>query len=661
MSTDAHLFQVIIDSLPIHLYWTDKQLRLQGCNALQAKNFGMSVEDALGKTMYDFAKLFGWPQEFVDGINKVHLTVMNTLQHHETEYQVVMLDGIEHTFLNYNYPLVVNGVAEGIVGISLDITELKKAQKELEDQKKLSDIANQVKDEFIENMRHDIRTPLSGIVGNADFLTRIIKDPNIHKYTVDLAKSANALLDFLNDVLEAINLTSDRDRALLERKFSLFDKANHVYLLNLAKCQEKNIELVFDYDKKIPQYLIGDPKRLHRIILELVSNAITFTNKGFVKLKTQLEKEFSDKVIIKIIVEDSGVGIPEESKDLVYFKFKRMTPSYEGKYKGIGMGLTLAKQFITELGGEIHFESSSEGTCFQCILPFKLPLIQDNFGVDKENYKDKVQYREELPQLSMPEPSQSIADLNILLVEDQAIAARIAKSLLNYLNATVDIAENGHQAVEMWEKGNYDLIFMDIGLPDKNGCEVTKEIRAKEKPLNKKTPIIALTAHVDGKSKQTCIDSGMEAVLSKPLTLNAAKDILKAIVPGKFTFTEEDDANAEEEITEDDKEKVIDLEKGSSIMKGDTRLAREMIDMLKTSLEEELPIIKEAYQNQDQVVFAKMIHKVKGGLFYCGVPRLTKVCVALDESIKDKNKTLMETLYKKFIREAELVLAEKNY
>jgi two-component system, OmpR family, aerobic respiration control sensor histidine kinase ArcB len=325
---------------------------------------------------------------------------------------------------------------------------------------------------------------------------------------------------------------------LVRKKFDLKEKLLHIIHLNQSKAHQKHLELTLEYDEDIPHYLIGDPTRMQRLVLELVTNALNFTDHGHVKISTQLAKRHKKHIVTKISVADTGVGISANKQQDVFTRFKRLTPSYEGIYQGAGLGLALVKQFIDDLEGEIYLESEPEkGSVFTCVVPLKEALLDEQFGADKIQIARATTELSSSKMKSVPIMAQVNSDemglIHILLVEDQVIAAKVTQSLLMGLDCCVDIAPDGKSALQYVKNNDYHLIFMDIGLPDMSGNEVTKQIRAWEILHDKHTPIIALTAHIDTENKESCLKAGMEAVLSKPLSKTTTLDILNALIPSR--------------------------------------------------------------------------------------------------------------------------------
>jgi PAS domain S-box-containing protein len=305
-------------------------------------------------------------------------------RYHEN-YRVVRPDGEVRWIIDRGFPIYSSdGKCCGVTGVAVDITKDKLIEI-LHKEKEKAEAADKIKTAFLENMRHDIRTPLAGITGFAETIKDETTEPKIKEYAANLVTSSNALSSLLDSVLEATNVGSG-EIPLLKKKFSLQEELDGVIQLNQAKAHQKNLELLFDYDPAIPKHLIGDPTRLHRIALELVTNALNFTEKGHVRLSAQLAKGNKEDAIVKIVVEDTGIGIEPAKQQELYVRFKRFAPSYEGISKGFGLGLYVTKQFIDDLLGELYVESQvGVGSKFTAIIKLKKPLLGEllnNEGAD---------------------------------------------------------------------------------------------------------------------------------------------------------------------------------------------------------------------------------------------------------------------------------------
>lgn len=661
----------IIACMPNNVYWLDKNCVLLGGNDNLAKMFGLkSQSELVGLTYEQMSKLANWTEGQGEAFKQAEIDVMTMgIPRFNVEEPPVIVDGKTRYYISSKVPLY-NTKREiiGVIGISTDITDRKQFEIALKEAKEKAEAANKAKTEFLENMRHDIRTPLIGITGFANIIGDEVKDPKIKEYTDNLTASSNALLDLMNEILEIIKVNSG-EVPFLKKKFDLKKRLNDVIQLNQAKAYQKNINLIFNYDDKIPVYVVGDPTRIHRIVLELIANALNFTDTGSVKLTTQLSQTKGRELIIKIIIEDTGIGIAQEQHQEIFQQFKRLTPSYEGIHKGTGLGLAIVKQFLDELDGEIYVESKlGAGTKFTCVLPLKEALLSEEYGSDDVISPTTTKLYNATPKPTNVENATNDKALptssKVLVVEDQTIASIVVKNLLYNLGCEVDIASNGKTAIQLAHENSYDLIFMDIGLSDTSGYEVVRRIRLCELSKGTHVPIIALTAHVDEENKQRCLEVGMNAVLSKPLVKEKAEDILNAFIPYR---KQQEQAKNTEPLLETDHLKlegmVIDFEKAKKQL-GEERIAHELLHLFVTSLPEEVEKLKTAHQNKDWDAMKAVAHKLIGGSSYCGTTRLQIVCTKLETAIRINKADLLDSLYKQLcteIKAVEEAVKIKNY
>ena len=444
----------------------------------------------------------------------------------------------------------------GILGVYIDITERKKQEDLLKQSLEQVKQASQSKSAFIANMSHDLRTPLTGIMGmiqdmmsTADQASLSLHErqpteaPDLLKnmiHTVQrdsqlLMGSADELLQLCNEILEVARLESGKLDEHID-SFSLHALIAHNLDLLQPAARHKKLELSYDIAQEVPAYLSNRRIYLDRVLLNLISNALKFTEAGVVKVsalvldKSAKDYQVGDRVTIQILVEDTGIGIPQGQFNTIFEHFSRLTPAYEGIYKGAGLGLYTVKRYVEAMQGSIAVESKmGEGTCFKVTLPCTVSDHADQVSIcsTKTLQSGDVNALLEQPKSG----STQVAKASILLVEDNAIAAYAVAQALGILNCEVDTAENGAKAVEMAEVGAYDLIFMDVGLPDFSGIEATKKIRALTDPQKSQVPIIELSGHADNSEmRQEALDAGMQEVMSKPAQAPVLKAILKKYV-----------------------------------------------------------------------------------------------------------------------------------
>lgn len=299
------------------------------------------------------------------------------------EYRIIKPNGEIRWIKDTSFSICENNELIAFAGIAQDVTENKKKEKELIEAKEQAEAASIAKTEFLENMRHDIRTPLSGMIGCSEIIKQETTDPQIAEYADYLLEASQGLLVFLNEILDAVK-TLTGETPVLQKKFSLEKILSEVIGLLKPKAIEKQLSLHYFIAPDLPKYFISDPKRLFRIILELITNGLKYTESGSVELTASLAKKEKNTHVVRFDVKDTGIGIPEEKYNTIFYRFNRLDPSYKGNYSGPGLGLANTKKLIEDLEGEIYCESTpGEGSHFTVLLPLQRALIDDSSNISE--------------------------------------------------------------------------------------------------------------------------------------------------------------------------------------------------------------------------------------------------------------------------------------
>jgi len=409
------------------------------------------------------------------------------------------------------------GKVIGVVVVARDITDHKRVEKELKDARMHAESATKIaeeakdvaesatiiaedavrsKQQFLSNMSHEIRTPMNAIIGFTKVLLTSDLDPKQKEYLAAIKMSGDALTVLINDILDLAKV--DAGKMIFEQTpFKMAASISAMIHLFETKIQEKNLLLIKKYDNKIPGVLIGDPVRLHQIILNLVSNAVKFTSKGEITISARLLNENEEKANIEFSVADTGIGIPEDRLEHIFENFQQATSETARLYGGTGLGLAISKQLVESQGGSITVKSKlGKGSTFSFILPFQ----KTNAEVELEKVMNVLNTK--------------IQNVKVLVVEDIALNQLLMKTLLDDFGFEHDIADNGKIAIEKLQDKSYDIILMDLHMPEMNGFEATEYIRNK---MNSQIPIIALTADVTSADLNKCTAVGMNDYISKPL------------------------------------------------------------------------------------------------------------------------------------------------
>jgi len=436
----------------------------------------------------------------------IFLTALNDPKNIQKAFQFGAVDYISKPFSKEELTARVN----------LHIS-LKRTTEELKKAKRAAEAAAEAKAIFLANMSHELRTPMNGIIGMVDILKRTELTEAQREYLSIIESSGENLLTIINDILDLSKIEAGH-MELENIPFSLKVELGRVMNIMQVIADKKKLPLILKIADGVPEYVSGDPVRLKQIIINLVNNAIKFTEKGSVTVSVEKQGVEDGKVQLLFKVMDTGIGISPEGQKKLFQSFSQVDKSTTRKYGGTGLGLMISKNLAHMMGGEIGVESvEGVGSTFWFYVYLDVS--------DEEGYKKQHQEEKD----SEEDKTRVQLKLRILLAEDNKINQKVALLNLHNLGHEVDVANNGIEAVKKFENGDYDIIFMDVHMPEMDGIEACKKIREIEKMSGsiKKIPIIAMTANTSEDERKKYMEAGMDDYVGKPFKQKELIEIFK--------------------------------------------------------------------------------------------------------------------------------------
>ncbi len=586
------LTRSIIDASPDLIYYRNEEGRFAGCNRVAEEVTGKTEAELLGLTPHQV-----YDEQLARQVAASDHEVLETNASLTEELWLQYADGRRRYFEMRKVPFFdQDGHRLGLLAFGRDMTDRKQAESAIAQ-------ASKDKTKFIATISHELRTPLNGIVG----LSRMLRDTQLTKEQFDwvstIYASSITLGNIFNDIVDLDKL--DRDKVEIDLKtVNMREFTNEISSIVSLLAQEKSLRFKSEIIEPIPIAIEADGTRLRQVLWNLLFNAIKFTQKGEVNLTVEAVDQGAGNAKVTFRITDTGVGIPQGELDKIFAMYYQVDHPDHKSATGTGIGLAICKQMVDKMGGEILLHSVvGQGTCFEIVLPVAIS-----------------QKQAKLIELQ-------VSNLNILLVEDIELNVLVAKALLEKLGQRVDVAMTGTAAIEMARKTEYDLILLDIQLPDMTGFDVAKVLHEEELVLQ--TPIVALTANVI-KKREEYLQNGMDDIITKPIKKSRVIEVFNEL------FGEEqkhDEMRQTSEVVSIRKvDKILDVDMLQMLIEtiGED-MVRTSLGMFKEKIPEYMELLNVSLAANEKAEVCSQAHKIKGAAGSVGLLRVLQIANRIQE------------------------------
>ena len=509
LRTSENLYRLLADNVHDVIWTTDSELKPRYVSPSFSHLTGFAREEALS-TIYGQIIV---PSPFMANHAPLPSLAEQLPLHWESEVRTA---GGETIWVESIASLLPEGSQRlnGIIGVTRDITSRKRIMNELEAAKEQAFAANKAKSEFLANMSHEVRTPMNGVLGMLQLLQMTELDDEQHEYIDTAMESGKSLLTIINDILDYAKIEAGK-LPLTPEEFQIREIIRTLINSFRTAVNPRKVKLVSEVDPDVPEFLVADHIRIRQILYNIVGNAVKFTERGEIRISLGVaEMPADNQVQLTCSIADTGIGVPDNIGDKLFEPFTQIESPRQKKIKGTGLGLSIVKQLVMLMNGTVSLQRNNAGGT---TVTFTL-MVDRGSGQSVQN----------TPAAPTPILTSPNRRLSALIVEDEQINQQILQAILVKLGHRPTIAENGYAALDLLESRHFDIVLMDVQMPELDGLETTRIIRNSKDFLEiRDIPIVALTAYAMAGDKDKCLDAGMSGYLAKPVDIKKLEKILK--------------------------------------------------------------------------------------------------------------------------------------